>query len=139
MVWAVNPRHSTLESLARYLSRFAADFLAPAGLRVRLDVPFDLPEIDLSPEQRHNLYLACREVLNNVVRHAQASEVQLRNDVTDQKLTIALVDDGRGFVPGDADDGEGLENLRRRLAENGGACEIVSHPGHGTTVTFSIH
>jgi signal transduction histidine kinase/ligand-binding sensor domain-containing protein len=138
IVWAVNPRHSTLESLARYLSRFAADFLAPAGLRVRLDVPFDLPEVDLSPELRHNLYLACREVLNNVVRHAQASEVQLRMKVDGRMLTIGLADDGRGFLPDGADDGEGLENLRRRLAESGGTCEIISRPGQGTTVTFTI-
>jgi signal transduction histidine kinase len=95
-------------------------------------------EVDLSPELRHNLYLACREVLNNVVRHAQASEVQLRMKVDGRMLTIGLADDGRGFLPDGADDGEGLENLRRRLAESGGTCEIISRPGQGTTVTFTI-
>jgi signal transduction histidine kinase len=53
-------------------------------------------------------------------------------------LTITFADNGRGFVPSPAGDGDGLENMRRRLTECGGSCEIASAAGHGTTVTFTI-
>ena len=138
IVWAVNPRHGNLESLARYLTRFAEDFLAPAAPRLRLDVPVELPPTPLSPELRHNLFLATREALNNCVRHAAATEVRLRLGVETGVLTIVVEDDGRGFSAAPGDDGDGLGNMRRRLAESGGACEISSAPGRGTTVTFTL-
>ena len=72
IVWAVNPRHDTLESLANYLSRFAYDFLSVAEIRCRLDLPLQLPAVLVTTEVRHNLFLAFKEALNNVVKHAAA-------------------------------------------------------------------
>jgi len=138
IVWAVNPRHGTLESLARYLTRFAEDFLAPAEPRLRLDVPVELPAVPLHPEMRHNIFLAAREALNNCVRHSAAKEIQLRLKVDGKTLTILIEDDGRGLDPAASEDGDGLGNMHRRLAEVGGICKISSAPGRGTTVTFTI-
>lgn len=138
IVWAVNPRHGNLESLARYLTRFAEDFLAPAAPRLRLDVPVELPDAPLSPELRHNAFLATREALNNCVRHAAATEVHLRIRVAGNVLTIVIGDDGLGFAGAGSGDGDGLGNMRRRLAESGGVCDISSAPGRGTTVTFTL-
>ena len=78
IVWAVNPAHDTLESLARYLMRFAAEFCAASPVRLRLDVPGELPGIALRSEVRHNILLAAREALNNTIRHAGAAKVSLR-------------------------------------------------------------
>lgn len=138
IVWAVNPRQGNLESLARYLSRFADDFLSAAAVRLRLDVPLELPEVQLSPELRHNVFLAAREVLNNSVRHAKATEVQVGLQAANGHFTIFIADNGCGFEPSSAPQGDGLDNIRRRLEECGGTCAIDSAPGRGTTVTFRI-
>jgi signal transduction histidine kinase/ligand-binding sensor domain-containing protein len=140
IVWAVNPKHGTLESLARYLVRFAEDFLAPTPLRLRLDVPPQLPASPLSSEVRHNLFLAAREALNNAVRHAHATELHLTLRAENGQLTVVIADNGRGFEPATAaqDRGNGLENLHRRLADCGGACTITSQPKAGTVVTFRL-
>jgi signal transduction histidine kinase len=70
IVWAVNPRHDTLESLTNYIARFAHDFLSAAQIRCRLDAPTQVPELTVRSEVRHNLFLAFKETLNNAVKHS---------------------------------------------------------------------
>jgi hypothetical protein len=58
IVWAVNPRHDMLESLATYREKIAQDWLAGVGIRYRLDLPLQFPEWQLTSELRHNVFLA---------------------------------------------------------------------------------
>jgi signal transduction histidine kinase/ligand-binding sensor domain-containing protein len=147
IVWAVNPRHDTLDSLATYLGRFAQEFLAAARIRCRLDVPVDLPAWPVTAEVRHNLFLAFKEALNNAVKHAAPGEVRIRLETGSDGFVLQVEDDGRGFEPAPAGDpgagvarrgGHGLDNMRQRLEDIGGRCEIRSAPGQGTTVVFTV-
>ncbi len=144
IVWAVNPQCDTLESFAEYLADFAQKFLSVAGIRCRLDIPASLPAIALTSQTRHDLFLCCREALNNVVKHAQASEVTLRLAHTPPTLVIAISDNGRGMAsrPSSAIDrvsaGHGLENMRRRMKALGGTCSITPGAERGITVTLRI-
>ncbi|MDW8310092.1 MAG: two-component regulator propeller domain-containing protein, partial [Verrucomicrobiales bacterium] len=99
IVWAVNPRHDTLDSLANYLGRFAQDYLRPAGVRCRLDIPVHLPPWPLTAEVRHNLFLAFKEALNNVLKHAAATEVRLTLALEPNGFRLTVEDNGRGFAP----------------------------------------
>lgn len=142
IVWAVNPRHDTLESLARYLVRFSGDFCAPFPVRLRLDVPADLPDVVLGSDVRHSLFLAAKEALHNALQHAHATEIRLQIAVANGVLSLDICDDGCGFDTGRLPDrgsgGNGLPNMRQRLAECGGTCEITSTPGRGTRIHFSL-
>ena len=60
----------------------------------------------------------------------------LRLDVIERRLEITIRDNGCGFNPSLASVGNGLTNLRERLASLSGSCEISSQPGAGTTVTL---
>jgi signal transduction histidine kinase len=134
IVWAVNPANDSLPHLATYFCQFAEEFLRPTSIRCRLDVADSLPMLPLTSEVRHNLYLAVREALNNVVKHSRATEVWLRIHSEEGALRIALEDNGCGFEAGSAaETGEGLANLRRRLEKIGGHFEYDSKPGAGTT------
>jgi signal transduction histidine kinase len=148
-VWAVNPHHDTLDSLINYLQKFAQAFLEHAGIRCRLDVPFQLPAWSLSAETRHNLFLAFKETLNNIVKHAGASEVHIGLTLEPAGFLLVVRDNGRGFTNGTAPDGvvkdrggfnggNGLRSLQRRMAGIGGRCEIRSVPPHGTSVQFKV-
>lgn len=147
IVWAVNPQHDTLDSLANYLGKFAQDFLGPLHIRCRLDVPLHLPAWPVTAEVRHNLFLALKEALHNVVKHAAASEVSVSLTTDADTFTIAIRDNGRGFAPekleraaaepGRIAAGNGLTNMRQRLARIGGKFSIESAPGEGTTVRFA--
>ncbi len=149
IVWAVNPQHDTLDSLATYLGRFAQDYLRVAGIRCRLDVPVHLPAWPLTAEVRHNLFLAFKEALHNVVKHAGAAEARISLTLEAGGFRLTVEDDGRGFARENgaappsseldrAASGNGLANMQRRLAEVQGRCEVRSQPGKGTKVVFVV-
>jgi signal transduction histidine kinase len=139
IVWAVNPRHDTLASLADYVAAFAAEFLKTAGIGLRLDFPREMPRLMIDSERRHSLFLAVREALNNVVKHSRAREVLVRFALEDGWLRIMVHDDGRGIAHGDEGGlGEGLRGMQERLVRCGGTCRVESAAGKGTTVHFSL-
>ena len=151
IVWAVDPRHDSLDSLANYLGGYAQDFLSAAGIACRLDLPMRLPDWTMTAEVRHKLFLAFKEALHNVVKHARAREVAVSLEFRGRGFVVKVADDGRGFgPPPDAGStmaatpaksgaaGHGLANMRNRLAEIGGHCEWESRPGLGTQVRLVV-
>jgi len=139
IVWAVNPRNDTLPHLVDYLGQFTLDFLRAPGIRCRLDLPEHPPALNVSADIRHNLFLAVKEALNNIVKHADAKEVRLGVDVSNGKLRVVVRDDGHGFEQSpDNAWADGLRNMRQRMGEIGGDCAIESHAGQGTTITFDV-
>ena len=141
IVWAVNPANDTVERFVNYLAQSTEQFLEAAGLRVRFDIPEQLPAGTLTGVQRHGLFLAVREALNNAVKHARADLVRLEIQVDAARLRITVEDNGCGFEPeatGREGIHEGLENMRRRLEEIGGRFSLASRPGGGTRVEFQM-
>ena len=149
IVWAVNPRHDTLEGLTGYLEKFAQDLLATANIRCRLEMPLQFPAWRVTTEVRHNLFLAFKEALHNVLKHAGASEVHICLEPKAASFELAIQDNGRGFTratgtksrsddPERASSRNGLENMAWRLAEIGGSCVVQTAPGQGTKVIFSV-
>lgn len=144
IVWAVDPQHDTFAGLVDYFSAYAEDYLRVADIRFRLDLPTPLPELRVDAELRYNLFLALKEALNNAVKHSHATEVWLRLRVEEKYFTLILEDNGRGLAAGyEAPDdagritgGSGLLNMKRRLADVGGTCEISGAAG-GTRIAFS--
>jgi signal transduction histidine kinase len=137
IVWAINPRNDNLQYLVDYIVEFSVNFLHAAGIRPRVDLPEQLSEQTVSPEVRHNLFLVVKEALNNVVRHARASEVHFRLTTSPQELEILVQDNGCGFQrPSDSASADGLRNMRQRMEEIGGKIEIESHSGKGTRVSL---
>ncbi|HWV99272.1 MAG TPA: two-component regulator propeller domain-containing protein [Candidatus Acidoferrum sp.] len=139
IVWTVNPKNDTLELFVAFLCTYVPDYLGSAKIRCRLDVPMDVPPIPLQPEVGHHLYLAVKESLHNVVKHAGATEVWLSLQLTEETMTVVVEDNGRGFeIDGKVSpDADGLANLKRRLTEIGGRCDYRSEHGKGTTTTFT--
>ncbi len=147
IVWAVNPRHDTLESLTNYVSRFAQDFLGTAKIRCRLALPLEVPDLSVRSEVRHNLFLAFKETLHNAVRHSGANEVRVVLEFVPGGFKLVVSDNGRGFdpkrmgkslEPHRPTPGNGLRNLRSRLTQINGRSEIRSAPGEGTSVEFFV-
>jgi signal transduction histidine kinase len=139
IVWAVNPSNDSLPSLASYLRHVAEEFFRTTEVRCRMDVDQALPAVALTSEIRHNLYLVVREALNNIAKHAQATEAWLRIHWTDRTLEIVVEDNGRGFADSDtAAERDGLSNMRYRLEKIGGRFECDTRPGAGTICRFYL-
>lgn len=141
IIWAVKPMNDTLENLITFITQYAAPFLAPAGIRCSYEAPISAPEVVLPPDFRKNIFLTLKEALNNIVKHAHATEVQLRIQLEHRTLRLAIADDGRGLPEsaGRTSHGEedGIANMRRRMADVGGSFRIGPRPGGGTEVELS--
>ena len=145
ILWSVNPKNDTLPSLCHYVCRRAEEMLAPAGLTYRFHVQDPMPDLPLPPNSRHQLMLAVKETLHNILKHARARHVQVRCELENhRRLRIQIQDDGCGFAPSAIRPtpgqrrGMGLEDIRHRLTSMGGECHIDSTPGQGTRVTFLL-
>jgi len=140
IVWAVNPQHDSLGDLADYLADYVPAYLKPAGLECRLELQITTPRRSLGLTLRHALIMAVKEALQNVVRHAAATQVHLAVRDTDGRLEVTVTDDGRGLgQPGSGATHSGLDNMRQRLAEVGGTCDLgPGEDGGGTRVRLQV-
>ena len=138
IVWAVDPKDNSLQSVADYLCDFTEEYLSPSGIACRFDVPVALPVIVLEGRLRHDLFLAVKETLNNIVRHAEATEVEFRLAVANDRLEIVIVDNGKGFDATSPPSGKGQRGLLLRLSQMGGSYEVGSTLGKETVVRIGL-
>jgi signal transduction histidine kinase/uncharacterized protein YdeI (BOF family) len=137
IVWAVNPRNDTITSLASYFAAYAQRFLELASVTCALEISDNLPDYHLDSKFRHEVFLAFKQALNNVIQHADATTVWLRISVQDQILIVVVADNGRGMEAVQREPGaDGLANMKDRLNALDGECEIQSERDKGTTVRF---
>ena len=109
---------------------------ARCSIPVSLSCPDQLPVLPMDVEQ--SIYRITQEGLENIVRHANATQVAVNVEVATEKLELTIHDDGVGFDPGRATSEEkfGLRGLQERAASIGGKLVVESQPGNGTTVRF---
>lgn len=138
IVWAANPANDTLDSLVTYACKYAQEYFQTAGLSYRLEAPEQLPATPLPPDVRHNVFLAFKESVNNVVKHAQATAAKLRVRLDGGRFTIEIEDNGRGLPAGVEKKGRnGLRNMRKRMEDVGGEFAVTPAPERGTLVRLT--
>lgn len=102
-------------------------------------MPAELPRRTVLAEIRHELFLAYKEALNNVVKHASATEIQINMTVEPAQFQIRIADNGKGFEPAAVNaSGSGLKNMRQRLAGVGGQFELSTKVGEGTAIRLTL-
>ena len=138
-VWAVNPNNDSPSHLATYLGHFTREFLEPTTIRCRLEIASSLPDVTLTAEVRHNVFLVVKEALNNAVKHSEAEELWFRLKMSDGVMHIEVSDNGRGFrMDTNREGGNGLRNMAARMGEVAGRFTVRSAPGEGTAVCLEL-
>jgi len=139
IVWAMNPAHDSLASLVSYFCLYADRFLGLANITWRLENPTAPDDLAVDSRQRHQLFLAFKEALNNVVRHSGATGVRLKIQVEQGELQLVIADNGRGLrLDSRTGEMDGVDNMRSRIEKLGGRFEISGETGQGTTVRFHV-
>jgi signal transduction histidine kinase len=143
LAWELRP--AALDDLG--LTRALANFGQEWSKHFQIPLEYHTTGLDgerLSPEAETNLYRIAQEALNNVIKHAQASRVDMLLERRDSALVLIIEDDGVGFTSNieeeksGIDRGLGLVGMRERAALIGGTLEIESTPDLGTTVFARI-
>jgi signal transduction histidine kinase len=139
IVWALNPSNDTLEQLAGYIAEFATEYLQATG--IELDTGFSIKdgETRVTSNTRHQVVLAVKEVLNNIVKHSGAGEVTLKIAADASGVKISIADDGKGFDSATVSAfGNGVRNIQQRLSSIGGSANFSSQLGCGTQISFDV-
>ena len=155
IIWAMNTRNDTVEGLIHYLHNYATEFLETLGITCQFLIPEFPPivqEQTINGEKRRQLFLTIKEVLNNIVKHAQATRVTIMITWVKDVLEIHITDNGKGLdsAPDNEDgaietnpklgskNGNGLKNMRVRMEKIGGQMDMFSEKKKGTNIVLRI-
>ncbi len=118
-------------ALQRYVELLTAD----GALEVELEID---PRMRLDPDEQIELFRIVQEGLANVRRHARTHRAEVRIEERDGSRLVTIVDDGEGFDGDDAESGQGLRNIRARIASIGAALSLRTSPGAGTALEVTL-
>jgi two-component system sensor histidine kinase UhpB len=124
--------HGFLPAIEEQLRRFKAQY----GVEVRLTTTGSLD--DLGSEQQLVLYRVTQEALNNIARHASASQVDVAIQRRNGSVALAVTDDGAGFDYGTERRGLGLDGMAERARLVDGEFEVFTRPGKGTKLQLTV-
>lgn len=135
MLWSLNAQNDTLGSFIDYSRIYAQNFLKKTKIQLSIENENVISETSVTTEQRRNLFLCLKEALNNAYKHSQSNQLKLSFVQKDKEFMMKISDNGIGITHGLAE-GNGLRNMKRRMQEQNGHCEIITE--NGTHLFFRI-
>lgn len=139
IVWSVSPRNDTVKSLSHYICKYAEEFCSGTPVSCNCELPEAMPDSPIEPQCRHHFFLAVKESLHNILKHAGATQAHIAVAFSGESLRVEVSDNGCGFEPALVGQrGEGLRNMQERMKAVGGRLALTSLPGRGTRLTFEM-
>jgi hypothetical protein len=139
-VWSINPLNDSVELLIEKMQDFAIIMVSAKDIEHQFNNDYNQKTpIILDMDQRHSLLLMFKEVINNIVKHAEASKVNIQISNTKEALQIFVKDNGKGFDTNQQYGGNGLRNFKNRSRQNFIETNIQSELERGTKVRITAH
>lgn len=136
IIWTMTSSNDTVENLVAYIRSYAVEFFENTTIDCYFMMPAAIPPRVINGEKRRNIFLSVKEALNNVLKHSQSSVVKINIEVGEQ-LIIEIHDDGIGInLDKLRKFGNGLNNMKKRMASIDGEFTIENR--HGTRTTFYL-
>jgi len=138
IVWSINTKNDSVEEITLRMRRYAADVFDGTNIHYSITANENVLSEKLSMEKRRDLFLVYKEAINNIFKHAMATEVQITIDVRDGNLLMQISDNGKGFDIYKPTHRNGLKNIRYRVEKSKGDFTIQSVLGKGTTFIIKL-
>lgn len=135
LVWAMNPENSTLDNLMARIREYSSDYMEDLPIKFMIQMPVEIPHQSISKEVTRNILMILKEALQNIVKHAHATEVQLSIKFQPH-FNMMIIDNGIGLPIAENKDGNGLRNMESRSKNCGADLQIQSQPMKGTAITL---
>ncbi|MCB0278322.1 MAG: hypothetical protein KDD94_02390 [Calditrichaeota bacterium] len=136
IVWFINPANETMAAFVNKIQQTAQQMLD--GFELNFEIDTHVNQLETSIEQRRNIFLFVKEALQNIIKHADCRIVNIRFQMSDDKLHISISDDGKGFNLRSDHLGNGLNNFRKRAENINAEFNINSSIGNGTEVSLEL-
>ena len=139
LIWVLNPENTTLDNLVTRMREYCADYLEGMGIEAILTFPDHVPEMRISRETQRNIFLTIKEAINNCVKHAGGTKINVVVTLYHDSLNMVIKDDGKGFdIKSIKGRGNGLRNMKQRIESIGGKFTIEPAPEKGTTIQITV-
>jgi len=141
IVWLLNPEQAHMQKLFEKLEEYARQLAQIKSIEVIADIADKIALLELPIEVRKNIYLICKEAINNAVKYSQATVLEIHASDFDQNLKIIIRDNGVGFHQDTIKKGNGLANMQNRAHEIDAKLDFDSSPDKGTrlSLTFKLN
>lgn len=136
IVWAIQPNNDDTTNLLDKIQSFANELLSSRNIIFRFEYPDHFHSFPIPMEVRRNIYLIFKETINNIIKHSQATTVDMMVSLEQKEISISISDNGVGFDKQFPAQGNGLRNLQDRAEEIGGRLLIKSQPDKGTCISL---
>lgn len=134
-IWAMNKSEITFEDFQTRLINFIEKAkIAKESLQFNIDIQKNLKHYTFSSVEGMNIYRTIQEAINNSIKHANASQINLTINSDDKNIDILIDDNGKGFQENEVDHINGLNNMRQRIKDSNGTIEIKSALNVGTKI-----
>jgi signal transduction histidine kinase len=138
IIWTMTSSNDSVENLVAYIRAYAVEFFENTAIDCYFTMPATIPAREITGEKRRNIFLSVKEALNNVLKHSQSSVVKI-NVIVNDKLIIEIQDDGVGInMEKLRKFGNGLNNMKKRMASIDGDFNIENREGTRTTFHLAL-
>jgi signal transduction histidine kinase len=138
LVWAINPLNDSADKLLLRIKSFCSPLLAAKEISCTWQVDEKYKDILFTQLERRNILLVFKELINNLVKHSEATSCSCLIKVTDRKLHLEISDNGKGFDQSITSEGNGLRTLKQRVVELGGELKVDSASGTHYYITIPL-
>lgn len=134
MIWVLDDSLDTVDELVNRLRQFVLPVAEASNIAVQITADNDVNSRQLTKEEKRNLFLVCKEVINNSIKYSGAATITLFIKTAGKKIEIVIADNGKGFDEATVKKGYGLKNMHYRAGQVKYKVQLLSSPGTGTTV-----
>lgn len=139
IVWAINPKNDRFNNIIDRLEIFSNQILNAKGINLHLNINDSLRTQKLTMQQRKNIYLICKEAINNVAKYSEAQNCFFELNKDENSFSIKIKDDGKGIDEEKKSlGGNGLINMKKRATDIKGILNIFSEKNKGTILSLNF-
>lgn len=138
IVWSINPNNDDLSKVITKIQVFAIEILESKNIELKMDIPSIPDKIEINLDQRRHFHMICKEAFNNIAKYSKADMATFSILLKNQRIYTVISDNGVGFHSMVQGNGNGLVNMRSRIADLGGKIHIDSGADNGTKIEFDF-
>lgn len=134
MIWVLDDSLDTVDELVTRLKQFAIPVASASNIQADIKAATEVNGQKLTKEEKRNLFLVCKEAINNSIKYSGATQINVEIKPAGKKIQISITDNGKGFNVEEVKKGYGLKNMQYRAGQVKYKTSLLSSPGNGTQV-----
>jgi signal transduction histidine kinase len=117
MIWVLDDSLDTVDELITRLKQFAIPVAGASNIEAIIKADSEINSRQLTKEEKRNLFLICKEAINNSIKYSGATQIDVAITASGKKILIIVADNGKGFNVDEVKKGYGLKNMQYRAGQ----------------------